>query len=253
MTKLPIIAIPCHYGRSSNYIKAPINGQYNTYIDAVVAAGGTPFLIPLQVDDTQLRALYDLADGLLLTGGGDIDPATYHEIPDDTVSNVQPDRDRVEITLTRWAIAEKKPVLGICRGFQVMTVAAGGSLHQNIATQVPQANRHDYLPVKGDWPRNYRAHQVSLNPDSQLAKITGKNACVVNSLHHQGLKTINNRFQIVGYAEDGLPEAIELPENPFCIGVQWHPEELVTDDPARRLFAAFVDACRHNGDHERGK
>lgn len=251
MNDFPIIAIPCQYSRSSNYINTPINAQYNTYIDAIVMAGGTPMLVPLQSDEPRLKALYAVADGVLLTGGGDINPAEYHEVADNTVSSVQPDRDRVELTLAKWAIAEKKPVLGICRGFQILTVASGGSLVQDIASQVPSAGRHDFLPRLGDWPRNYPAHKISFRHDSQLVTIIKRDNCTVNSLHHQALKTINDSFKIVGFAEDGLPEAIERPENPFCIGVQWHPEELVVDEPARNLFEAFVNACHPTQENDR--
>ena len=235
MTKLPIIAIPCHYSRSSNYIKTPINGQYNTYIDAVVAAGGTPFLVPLQVDDTQLRALYELADGLLLTGGGDIDPATYHEIPDDTVSSVQPDRDRVEITLARWAIVEQKPVLGICGGLQLMNVHFGGTLYQDILSQNDGAKDHEQ---KSD-PRKTR-HTVNVENGSRLSKIVRRKSFRVNTTHHQAVKKPGRGLNVSAFSPDGIVEALEAVDDRFVLGVQWHPEFLVRMEPHFRIFKLFI-------------
>lgn len=254
MTTLPIIAIPCRHDTSAHYAGREINSQNNTYIRAVVAAGGAPFLIPLEVTETQLQALYQLADGVLLTGGGDIDPEFYRQTPHPATADIQRERDTVELTLAKWAIADKKPLLGICRGFQVITVAAGGSLYQDIATQLPKAGRHDFLPRRGGFSRDHLAHKVILQADSRLGKMLGDDAFMTNSLHHQALEKIPAPFKVVGHADDGIAEAIELPDHPFCIGVQWHPEELVEKDMrARQIFAAFVSACTRPDGQDNGR
>ena len=248
MKKTPIIAIPCRHDNSANYVKREINSQNNTYIRAVVDAGGAPFLIPMEVSKPQLEALYQLADGILLTGGGDIDPTRYNQPVHDLTKGIQIGRDRVEFMLADWAIADEKPLLGICRGFQVLTVSAGGELYQDIETMIPDAGRHDYLPIKGGFSRDYLSHGVSLEANSRLAKIVQSEKLMVNSLHHQALKTIPAPYQVTGYADDGIAEVIDLPSHPFFVGVQWHPEELVgKDEASQRIFAAFVEACQKIG------
>ena len=245
MPKLPIIGIPCRYDTSGTYRGRPVNAQNRSYIQAIVQAGGAPILIPLDVDEDTLRVLYNLTDGLLLSGGGDVDPAHYRQPVHTTTHDVQPDRDRIELTLTRWAAAGGKPLLGICRGIQVMAVAMGGTLVQDIAARKPEAGRHDYYYRNDGHARDYLAHTVTLSPDSPLARILGAATLPVNSLHHQAIDTLPPPCRVVGCAPDGVPEAIDLPGHPFFCGVQWHPEELVAgQEAARRLFAAFVDACR---------
>ena len=254
MSNPPVIAIPCRHDTSAYYSGREINSQNNSYIRAVVAAGGAPFLIPMEVDEPKLQALYRLADGVLFTGGGDIDPAFYNQTPHPATAGIQRERDTVELTLARWAIADKKPLLGICRGFQVMTVASGGTLYQDIATQLPKAGRHDFLQKRGGFSRDHLAHEVILDADSRLAKLLGETSFLTNSLHHQALKTISDSFKVVGHAADGVPEAIELPDHPFCIGVQWHPEELVEKtEHAPKLFRAFIAASAQSAEQDNGK
>ena len=249
MNTPPIIGIPCRYDTSGQYPGRPINAQNNAYIEAIVRAGGAPYLIPLQLKGNALRAVYNLADGILLTGGGDIDPAYYHQTPHPATGGIQADRDRVEIDIAKWAAADNKPLLGICRGIQVMAVAVGGALYQDIKDLLPQSERHDYFSRNGGGhPRSYVPHQVRLNPDSRLAQILQTEVIPVNSLHHQAIQRVPKPYQITGYAGDNIPEALELPGHPCFCGVQWHPEELVsTQESARKLFAAFVDVCRKRG------
>ena len=248
MNNTPIIGIPCRYDTSGQYPGRPINAQNNAYIEAIVQAGGAPYLIPLQLTGNALRAVYNLADGILLTGGGDIDPAYYRQTPHPTTGDIQADRDRVEIDIAKWAAEDNKPRLGICRGIQVMAVAAGGALYQDIKDLLPQSERHDYFSRNGGHPRSYVPHQVRLNPDSHLAQILQAEVIPVNSLHHQAIQRVPKPYRITGYAGDNIPEALELPGHPCFCGVQWHPEELVsTQESARKLFAAFVDVCRKRG------
>lgn len=241
----PIIGLSCRFDVSARYRGRDINSQNTSYIRAVQAAGGTPFLIPLDLPENGLRRLFDLSDGILLSGGGDINPVHYNEEQHPTVGGVQDERDRTEMLLSYWATAENKPLLGICRGFQVMGVAAGGSMVQDILSQLDNVQRHNYTNID-EKPRDYYAHRVKLERNSRLAAILETTDLAVNSLHHQALKVVPKPFQVTGYADDGIIEVIEVPEHRFCLGVQWHPEELYpTDDAAKRIFTAFVDACVH--------
>ncbi len=245
MTQKPVIAIPCRYDISNHYSGRNIEAQNVTYIQAIVKAGGAPFLVPLDVDESALRVLYNLADGVLLTGGGDINPARYGQDMHPATADIQDDRDRVEITLARWAAVDDKPLLGICRGFQVMAVAAGGELCQDIAGGIAQAGRHDFHRNEDKRARNYLAHAVQIDEESRPANYLQISRLKVNSLHHQSVKTLPAPYQIVGRAADNIPEVIDLPSHPFYCGVQWHPEELVADTPhAPAMFAAFIETCR---------
>ncbi|MDH3674826.1 MAG: gamma-glutamyl-gamma-aminobutyrate hydrolase family protein [Anaerolineae bacterium] len=240
----PLIGVPCYHDRSSGYSQAPVNAQHNAYLSAIGQAGGVPFLIPLGLTKSALRRLFDLADGILLTGGGDIDPSFYHQLPQAELANVQPDRDRMELTLSRWASEEGKAALGICRGLQVMAVALGGSLCQDLPSQKPEATLHNYVYQReGTNAENYLAHQVELKPACHLARVLQTNAIWVNSLHHQAVTEVSGALQVAGYSSDRVVEVIEQPDHAFYWGVQWHPELLVDEhEAARRIFQAFVEA-----------
>jgi len=202
-------------------------------------------LIPLNLDEKALRAIYERLHGLLLAGGVDVHPRHYGEAIHEKCGEIDEARDTVELALARWALAEGLPILAICRGIQVLNVAAGGTLYQDIASQVPNSLKHDYWP---DYPRNYLPHQVTVNGDSHLAAILGQRRVGVNSMHHQAVKDLAPRFKVVARTSDGLVEAIEDQDHPFALGVQWHPEELMEDGPLmRRLFDAFVSAARRWG------
>ena len=169
-------------------------------------------------------------------------PRHYGEAIYEKCGQIDAARDTVELTLARWALAEGLPVLGLCRGIQVLNVAAGGTLYQDIASQVPGSLKHDFWP---DHPRNYLAHQVTVNGDSHLAAIFSQGQVAVNSSHHQAVKDLAPNFRAVAWAPDGVIEAIEGHDHPFALGVQWHPEDLVDDAPhMRRLFEDFVSAAR---------
>ena len=240
----PLVGIPSRNDQTSRS-GTPIFAQNQTYVAAVATTGGAPLLIPLNLDEGALRAIYEQLNGLLLAGGGDLDPKHYGEAIHEKCGQIDEARDRVELTLAGWALAEGLPVFGICRGIQVLNVAAGGALYQDIASQAPGSLKHDCWP---DHPRNYLAHQVTVNGDSQLAAILGQRRVGVNSMHHQTVKDLAPSFKVVARATDGLIEAIESHDHPFALGVQWHPEELVEDaPPMRRLFEEFVSAARRWG------
>lgn len=247
----PLIGMPCRGDSSMNHQGRHVNAQNSSYIRAVIEAGGAPFLIPLEARDEVLRILFEQASGILLTGGGDIAPRYFGETPQAALEDVQPVRDELELTLVGWALEENKPLFGICRGIQVMNVAAGGSLYQDIAAQCPDADKHDYFSSQA-YPRDLLAHSVAVRPGSRLGAVLSTDHLSVNSLHHQALRRVASIYQVVANSPDGIVEAIEAPDHPFAVGVQWHPEELlVSQDAARRLFLAFVDASR-NGTHGTG-
>jgi len=240
-TVYPLIGIPGRSDQSSRS-GSPIFAQNRTYVEAVTTAGGAPVLIPLNLDEGALRAIYEQLDGLLLAGGEDVHPKHYGEAVHEKCGQSDEARDAVELTLAGWALDEGLPVLGICRGIQVLNVAAGGTLYQDIASQAPGSLKHDCWP---DYPRKYLAHQVTVNGDSHLAVIMGQSRVGVNSTHHQAVKDLAPSFRVVAQATDGLIEAIEDRDHPFALGVQWHPEELVEDAPPMRLlFEEFVSAAR---------
>jgi putative glutamine amidotransferase len=193
------------------------------------------------LSDAELEDLLPRLDGILLIGGGDIDPARFDGLPHPRVYGIEPGRDAMEIRLVQRAAVTGKPFLGICRGVQVINVALGGALHTDIGDQLPGALRHDWYP---DVPRDLLAHTVRVAPESRLAAVLGGEQFEVNSLHHQGLSHVALRLRIAATAPDGLAEAVELEGHPFGFGVQWHPEWLQAHEPQRRLFRALVEAAR---------
>jgi putative glutamine amidotransferase len=236
----PLIGIPCYAAKRANSLR-PLYGNNQTYVRAVERAGGIPLLIPPLVDEEGLGAVCAHLDGLLLSGGADIAPARYGEEPTPQCEAPEPERDALELALARWALDHGLPTLGICRGMQLLNVASGGTLYQDIATQQPEAQRHPHT----DHPRDYRAHTIHVRPDSQLAAILGTTEHAVNSLHHQAVRELGRGVRIVAQAPDGIAEGMEFPEHPFAVAVQYHPEELEqADELSRRLFAAFVRACQ---------
>lgn len=189
-----------------------------------------------------LRAIYDRLDGVLLPGGGDVDPVRYGCTPHPATKNIDDSRDTLELTIARWAVDDDLPVFGICRGHQVLNVALGGTLVQDIPSEIGvSANRHD---TNGE-PRTVRAHQVRIEANSRLATVLGQLRLEVNSLHHQAVDRLAPGLVATAWADDGVIEALESPAKRFVLGVQWHPEDLVEDDETmQRLFKAFIDAAR---------
>jgi putative glutamine amidotransferase len=238
----PLIGITCGSLRDRDW-SPPFVGLRQTYINAVAAAGGAPILIPLVDDEDALRTLYERVDGLLLSGGGDIAPRYYGEEPHPELGSVDELRDRVELPLTRWAVADGKPVLGICRGIQILNVAMGGSLYQDIPAQLGGGPLHNDSATNQNWA--HMAHDIRLDPESRLAELFGTTTLPTNSLHHQSLKALAPGLHPVGWAPDGVVEAVEGDNGHFLIGVQCHPEALQAEaDPRwRALFRRFVESC----------
>ena len=213
------------------------------YYEAVAAAGAAPVLIPLLDDIDALRATYEACAGIMIPGGVDMDPGTYGEAPHERLGRVDPARDRVELQLTRWAIEDRKPLLGLCRGLQVINVAAGGTLYQDLDAQLEGAIRHDYFPTFG-FDRDYVSHDVAVAPASRLRSLVEIDQLPVNSMHHQGVKRLGAGLVACAHAADGLIEAVESVNGHWMVGVQWHPEVFEADDPhTRELFRGFVRAA----------
>jgi putative glutamine amidotransferase len=214
---------------------------YAPNVQAVERAGGLPVLIPAGLTADVLRAIYERVDGILLPGGGDIDPARYGAQPHSKTANIIPERDDTEIAIVQWAIRDDRPILGICRGHQVINVALGGTLIQDIPALISDEIRHDTVNE-----RTMRPHAVRIDPASRLAAILGAHEIEVNSLHHQAIDRAAPGLQITAYAPDGVVEAAEIPGKRFALSVQWHPEDLAPDDGAmQRLFNALVETAAH--------
>jgi putative glutamine amidotransferase len=215
-----------------------------TYIGAVRAGGGLPVVLPIPDDDPETIGGYLAAvDGLVFSGGEDIAPAYYGESKDDRCQEPDPDRDLFEIHLARAALAGRVPTLGICRGLQVLNVAAGGTLYQDLACR---PGTRDYHSATGE-NRRRTIHGVRLVPGSRLHAIMAVAESQVTSTHHQFVKDVAPGFRIgAESAEDGIVEGIERPEHPFLVAVQWHPERIYNERAEHlALFRALVDAAEN--------
>jgi putative glutamine amidotransferase len=238
--KKPLIGCTT-YRKTAEDPPMEIIGLMPSYIEAIRAAGGLPVMIPLGVDAETIRAILERVDGVLLPGGGDMDPAAYRAANGGKCYDIDADRDRVEVLVAQTAVASSKPLLAICRGHQVLNVALGGTLWEDIESEMPHAIAHDHYRK---LPRTHLAHTVKIAPDSCLARLMGMQETAVNSLHHQGIRDLAPDLTPTAVAADGLIEAVEIPQHPFALGVQWHPENLIHDMPQMlALFKGLVDAA----------
>jgi len=253
--QIPVIGIPVYRGEGdeADYV------MRRTYCDAITWEGGAPVLVP-PLPETLLHRLYTGLDGLLLAGGGDVAGERYGASDSTHIKRVDTLRDGLEITLTQWALNDGLPLLAICRGIQVLNVAAGGTLVRDIPTQIPFCLEHRAEPA---LPRSHKQHSVCVTHGSLLSAVlfddspaemgdepTGVRCCGVNSYHHQAVERLAPGFVATAYAPDGIIEAIETNVySGFVLGVQWHPECMVPGDAAmERLFSSFVGACRRRAD-----
>ncbi len=214
--------------------RAVVNGAY---IRAVEHAGGAPILLSPHHTLESTRELLDLVAGVVVTGGGDVDPALYGQAPHPTVEGVSQTRDSYEASVIELAMARELPILLICRGLQLFNVVKGGTLVQDIPITGPVHSQKR--------PRHEVTHAVNLTPGSKLAQVLGGERVMTNSMHHQAVDRPGEGIIPVAWAEDGVVEGFEVPGyRPWLLGVQWHPEELTPqDDAARSLFAAFLEAA----------
>ncbi len=237
----PLIGIPTRTYTDGAIVRFAVG---STYTRALELAGGAPIAIPLQLSEETLRDIFTHLDGLLLAGGVDVHPGEFGEAVEPFCGEIDRARDVVELQLLRRAIDQKMPILGICRGIQMLNVAAGGSLYQDIGAQAPHALRHEH--IHGE-PYNRLTHSIEIDPPSRLAHALGATRLDVNSLHHQSIKQVAPGFRVVARAPDGIVEGIESRNGHFAVGVQFHPEWLIDDDARMvRLFKEFVDAAKNS-------
>ena len=244
MAQFPLIGLTTYNVTLDRKPPVQINGVLTHYNNAVMAAGGLPVMLPINTDKQQLASLLDRLDGLVLVGGGDMDPRHYGQaIAHDTVAGIDAARDEMELYLSCEALARDMPILAICRGHQVLNVAMGGTLWQDIESMMPNGQQHSWFGQ--NRPRNETPHRVTIAADSKLAQLLGTTDAAVNSIHHQGIDKLADGLVATAFAPDGLIEAFELPSRHFVVAVQWHPEAIVADIPAQRgIFSGFVDAAR---------
>jgi putative glutamine amidotransferase len=238
MSAAPLIGVTTSITVGKSPERAYVN---STYLRAVQQAGGVPVALPPQLEPEALGRLAEALHGLLLTGGGDLDPGLFGEAPHPTLYDVAPSRDALEIAAIRAAMGRRRPVLAICRGIQTLNVALGGSLYQDVGTDLGTQIQHSQPE-----PRDQPTHVVKMEPGSRLADILGTEELEVNSMHHQAVKRLGAGLRPVAWAPDQIIEGVEGEDRSrFVVGVQWHPEELVgRSEAARRLFAALVTAAR---------
>ncbi len=216
---------------------------YDPYLDAVRLAGGVPVILPPATNPAEIAATLELVDGVLLTGGKDIDPARYGETVLNTKVAPEPERDAFELPLAARAVERNFPLLAICRGMQVLNVALGGTLWQDLPEQLSDALQHSQKA-----PRDETTHRVELQGASLLGDLVGEvDGLEANSFHHQAARAIAPRLVPVAHTADGVVEAIEAPERDFVLGIQWHPEHLAATRPEhRRLFEGLVRAAQRH-------
>jgi putative glutamine amidotransferase len=235
----PVIGIPCQADFRAGS-QRPIYGNNRTYVHAVESAGGLPILIPMLDDLSELQELLPRLDGILFSGGLDLQSSLYGAQPHPAEDEADPQLDQFEMAIASWALEEDIPVLGVCRGMQMLNVLSGGTLYQDIPSQYPTTLNHS----RRDMPRTALTHCVTLEAGSQIERILGTHQFSVNSLHHQAVKKPGQGVRISGRSEDGIAEFLEMPAKRFVIGIQGHPEELYSTVPIfARLFQAFVRTC----------
>jgi putative glutamine amidotransferase len=235
VTSLPAIAITATTEPIRGVVRVRANASYTS---AVRSVGLRPFILPV-LDPSDADAMLDGMQGLLLTGGEDVDPRHFDTPPHPALGDIHAERDAFELALVRAARDRGLPTLAICRGIQVANVALGGTLVQDIASECPGTLAHE-----SGRPRNERVHDVRIEPESRLARAIGADMLQVNSMHHQSIKRAADGLAIVAYAPDGIIEGAEWTgDDWWMVGAQWHPEELMaTPEPwDRALFQTFAE------------
>lgn len=240
----PIIAVPAYKVFNEARPYSPfVYAAKHTFMQAVERAGGVPLIIPMYESPENADQLLSMADGLLLADGNDVSSEHYNETPRDVRGN-DPERDEFELRLLKRAEEKHMPVLGVCRGMQLMNVARGGTLYQDVMSERPDTKNHDgYLEVKST---EHLAHSLAIEPDSQLADILGTATIGSNTHHHQAVKDLGTSLVVNARAEDGVIEGIEDTSGPYFVGVQPHPESIFQRAETRwsKLFESFVQAAK---------
>jgi len=238
----PLIGITCSLRRYPNTgaHECEYYYVYEPFVTAIHKAGGLPVIIPMGIPGRYTNRIFDHLSGLVLAGGGDLDPNLYADLITKSAKMVDPKKDLTEIDLFNLAFNKNMPVLGICRGAQLMNVALDGTLYQDITGQIRMSLDHD-----PDFPKDENVHEITIEKDTKLHKALGETSIWVNSWHHQAIKLHGKGLLVTARASDGVVEAIEHPNKKWIIGVQWHPELIWQNDKVQaNLFNAFVEACK---------
>lgn len=219
-----------------------------SYFSAIIDAGAIPLMLSPDMDDDMIDVCLKRLDGLFLAGGNDIAPECFGAQPVEELGEVNPLRDQLEMKLIPRAFAMNMPVLGICRGVQIMNVAMGGTLWQDLPSQYRTQDGRPPIAHRQTCPDFYPSHSVSIDKDSNLQSLLSAQKIQVNSFHHQAVADVAPEMRASAYAPDGVIEAIEHPFHPFFLGVQWHPERYYDRiQNAKDLFHAFAHAAAHYG------
>ena len=241
----PVIGITCSLTASpigDSIYALERNIIARDYAGAVEYAGGTPLLVPHVEDMDCVDRYLGVLDGLVLSGGSDIDPLLFGQEPHQNMGSVDCVRDEMELQLTQKALDQDLPILAICRGIQMLNVAAGGTIYQDIAAEMPQPTLAALPKRCAGW---YASHTIDILSDSRLLRIFGSPSVRVNSFHHQAVRDVPEGFIVTARAKDNVVEAIESPTHRFALGVQCHPEMMWERHPeALNLFTAFLKTCQ---------
>ena len=220
----------------SGYRRSYVNQDY---VESVLRAGGIPFIIPFNEDLESTREMVEQVDGIILSGGHDVDPYNYGEDPMLKIGEVFPKRDVFDMELYKTAIKLKKPIFGICRGYQIINVINGGTLYQDLSLIPGNVLKHNQVSKP-----TLKTHKIQIEENSIISEIFGKET-MVNSFHHQALDKVADDFKVVARASDGVVEAIEHKTYKFLVAVQWHPEMLAVEcDEARKLFNRLIEEAK---------
>lgn len=247
----PLIGITCSYGIvsgnslssvSTAHMPQEFNQLSNAYVKAVENAGGVPVIVPLYNNIQNIISLLEALDGIVLSGGADISSIIYGQRPSGRLKTITPLRDKQEIEMVNHIIKHRNmPVLGICRGMQILNIAYGGSLYQDLESAGFSCH------LLNMYPRSHETHTVAPCESSVLYEIFGNAEIGVNSFHHQAVENVGNGLKVAALSEDNIVEALEnCREDKFIIGIQWHPEELSDDTKQQEIFKAFIDSCKKN-------
>ncbi|OOM82087.1 putative glutamine amidotransferasec [Clostridium puniceum] len=213
----------------------------NNYLNAIENAGGVPLFIPISENIEDVKSYLDMIDGIIFSGGEGVDPIKFSENPSKSVSNINPSRDNFELALFHEAYNRNMPILGICRGAQLINVALGGSLYQDIFSEIP--NCHGHMPSEMQVYDLF--HIIDIEENSKLFDIFKAMELEVNSFHHQAIKDIGKDLKVTATARDGVIEGIESLSRKFLIGLQWHPEDLILKHKEfLKLFKALIDSIK---------
>ncbi len=238
----PLVGITMYGRDDSDRVSLPTE-----YVDSVRRAGAAVVLLPAGELDNEV--IFERLDAVVFGGGGDIDPACYDGAPHAANYMLDPQRDRGEIDLARLAIDAGKPTLGICRGTQIINIARGGALHAHVPEVFGESIAHrrtDERALPGaPNPTTWTLHDVAIDRGTRVFDLVGAEKCTPASWHHQAIDRVGDDLVVTARADDGVIEAIELPDHPFCVAVQWHPEITAADDPVQqRLFNRFIEILR---------